>query len=400
MRKRILRMMAMIAAFCVCLNLYAQKKEKVARYETIVYTSDKIDLLIQNENRKQSGGGERGYLSDMGKAVLNAGKGVAGGYVTSFIDIGVNAVASLLTKNANDKVKWEEIVKSENMYQETLSTVEPINNFYMKPSFDGPLDPAGMNFGGIGCLKTVDGDTVFYISCHIDESKISRIINHSKFELSLDTLIINPFQLDLPNSNFDTQFSFDKRKNLQIAVEMRLISSWINELTELQKDQELGRFMLSVAINPAELDSNNKLRYVRTQGSESLYKIAGESFVVPRSYIGFRDADKTYKNSWGTGDYNIELVIKETCGITDDYRKNWKTDWKKRQDADNDENFVQMSWKMISSQRWNEITKQWVVTTLKAPADMVTADILKELDLPAAKAATGSAAAAKQGGGR
>ena len=399
MKKNTLRNIFIVALFCISLSTHAQKG-KVARYETVVYTSDKIDVLIQNEYKRQGSGGERGYLGDLGKAVLNAGKGVAGGYVTSFIDIGVNAVAALVTKSANDKVKWEEIVKSENLYQETLTTVEAINNFYTRPSFDGPLDPAGMNFGGIGCLRTVDGDTVFYISCHIDETKINRIINHSKFELSLDTLIINPYQLDLPNSNFDTKFSFDKRKNLQIEVEMRLISSWINELTELQKNQELGRFMLSVAINPADLDSNNKLRYVRTQGSESLYKIAGESFVVPRSYIGFRDTDNKYRNSWGTGDYNIELIIKETCGITDDYRKNWKTDWKKRQDADNDENFVQMSWKMISSQRWNEITKQWVVTTLKAPADMVTADILKELDLPAGKATTSSAAAAKQGGGK
>ena len=60
MRKRILRNIAMIVAFCVCLNLQAQKKEKVARYETIVYTNDRIDVLIQNESRKQSGGGERG----------------------------------------------------------------------------------------------------------------------------------------------------------------------------------------------------------------------------------------------------------------------------------------------------------------------------------------------------
>ena len=400
MKKRTLCSVTIIAAFCICLNVNAQKKEKVARYETIVYTNDKIDLLIQNEYRKQGGEGERGYLGDLGKAVLNAGKGVAGGYVTSFIDIGVNAVASLITKSANDKVKWEDIVKSENIYQETLATVEPINNFYTRPSFDGPLDPAGMNFGGIGCLRTVDGDTVFYISCHIDETKVNRIINHSKFELSLDTLIINPYQLDLPNSNFDTQFSFDKHKNLQITVEMRLISSWINELTELQKNQELGSFMLSVAISPKDLDDNNKLRYIRSKGSESLYKIAGESFVVPRSYIGFRDTENNYKNSWGTGDYNIELKIKQTCGITDSYRKNWKADWKQRQDADNDENFVQRSWKMISSQRWNEITKQWVVTTLKVPADIVTTDILKELELPAPKAASGGAAASKQAGGK
>jgi len=369
-------------------NASAQKRDKISRYETFIYTSDKIDVLIQNESKKQ-GESSRGFLLDLGKAFLNAGKGVAGGYVTSFVDIGVNTIASLITKNANDKIKWEEIVKAENAYQETLTTVEPVNNFYSHPSFDGPLDPSGMNFNGIGCLRTIDGDTAFYISCHIDESKISRIVNHTKFELALDTLIINPYQLDLPNSNFDTEFSFDKRNNLQIAVEMRLISSWMNELTEMQKDQELGSFTLSVAVSPKDFDSNNKLRYVRAKGSESKYKIAGESFIIPRSYMGYRDENNKYKNSWGTGDYRIELNIKETCGVTDNYRKNWKSDWKLRQDADNDENFVQRAWKMISSQKWNDITKQWVITTLKAPADMMTEDVLEKMDLPVAAKTSG-----------
>ena len=57
---------------------------------------------------------------------------------------------------------------------------------------EGALDPAGMKFDGIGCLKKEGEDTVFFISCHIDRSKLYRIINHSKFELVLDTLIISP----------------------------------------------------------------------------------------------------------------------------------------------------------------------------------------------------------------
>ena len=379
MKKLILAICLTIAIFT---NLHAQKKDKVSRYETFVYTSDKIDLLIQNEQRKQ-GENSRGFLSDLGNAFLNAGKGIVGGYITSIIDIGVNTVAGLITQSSNDKIKWEGIVKAENAYQETLATVEPINNFYSYPSFDSPMDPAGMNFNGIGCLRTIDGDTTFYISCHVDESKINRIINHSKFELSLDTLIIDPYQCDLPNSNFDTEFSFERRNNLQIVIEMRLISSWINELTELQKNQELGNFIISVPVSPADLDVQGKLRYVRTTDALEKYKIAGESFIIPRSFMGYRDETNNYKNSWGTGDYRVELSIKETCGITDAYRKNWKNDWKQRKDADNDENFLQRSWKTITAQRWDEISKRWVITTLKAPADIITGDLLKELDLTA-----------------
>jgi len=366
--------------FALFTNLNAQKKEKISRYETFVYTSDNIDRLIRQEYKNQQERG--GYLGDLGIAALNAGKGITGGYVTSAIDLGVNAIAALFTRSVNDKIKWEEIVKAENSYQETLATVEPINNFYSKPSFDGPLDPAGMNFNGIGCLRTVDGDTALYVSCHIDESKISRIINHTKFELSLDTLIIDPLQCDLPNSNFDTQFSFSRRNNLQIVIEMRLVSSWMSASPQLQKDQELGSFTVSIPVSPTDLDAQGKLRYVRTTGVPAKYKIAGESFIVPRSYMGYRDEDNKYKESWGTGDYKIEISLKETCGVTDAYRKDWKADWKKRQDAENDENFVQHSWKTFTSQHWDAIGKQWIITTVKAPADMINRDVLKELNLP------------------
>jgi hypothetical protein len=383
-------------------GVYSQNKraDKVSRYETVIYTSDKIDVLIQKEYSKQSGLNQearRGYLTDLGEAFLSAGKGIAGGYVTSVIDIGVGAVAALITRNANEKVKWEEVVKAENLYQETLTTVDAINNFYSVPSFNSPMDPSGINFDGIGCVRTIEGDTVFCVSCHIDPSKISRIINHSKFELSLDTLIIDPYHCNLPNSNFDTRFSFDRRENLQITIEIRLISSWINYAAQIQKNQELGSFVINVPVSKSDLDDSGKLRYVRTGDSPAKYKVVGESFIVPRSFMGYLDSrDSTYHDSWGTGDYKIELSLKESCNITDTYRKGWKRDWKQRQDAENDENFVQRSWKMISSQRWDDITKQWVVTTLKAPADMITGDLLEKLNLPAPETGNG---AAKQSGG-
>lgn len=359
-------------------------KDKISRYQTFVYTSDKLDMLIQNEYKKQNKENDRGIIGDLGKSFLNAGKGIAGGYVTSIIDVGVNSIAALLTRNANNKLKWEEMVRAENTYQQTLTTVEPINNFYAQTSLDGPMDPAGMNFNGIGCLRTVGNDTVFYISCHIDQGKINRIINHSKFELALDTLIIDPYQCDLPNSRFDTGFSFDQRNNLQMTIEMQLSSSWVNQWTQVQKDQELGKFILNIPINQSDLNAAGKLRYVRAENMPAKYKVTGESFIIPRSYMGYRDKNNSYYDSWGTGDYNITLLLKETCGITADYSKNWKDDWKKRQNAKNDESLLQRSWKTVSSQRWDELSKKWVITTLKAPADIINKELLKELDLPAA----------------
>jgi len=376
MDKIILR--ALIFSFLFVAGASAQKKDKVSRYETFVYTSETIDKLIQNEYKNQQM--IRFNFGALGNAALYATKGIAGGYLTSVIDIGVNAVAGLITQNANNKVKWEATVKAENSYQETLTTVEPINNFYSIPSFDGPMDPAGMNFAGIGCLRTAEGDTTFYVSCRLDQAKIFRIINHSKFELSLDTLIIDPYNCDLPNSNFDTEFSFDRRNNFQIVIEMRLISSWINELTQLQKDQELGCFVVSVPVSKDDLQ-DGKLRYVRTADAPAKYKIAGESFIIPRSFMGYRDAQDNYKKSWGTGDYKIEISLKQTCGVTESYRKGWRADWNQRQKADSNEDFVQRSWNTVTSQRWDEITKRWVITTLKAPAAIINSELIKELDL-------------------
>ncbi|MFR7516733.1 MAG: hypothetical protein ACLUVY_05720 [Bacteroides uniformis] len=41
------------------------------------------------------------------------------------------------------------------------------------------------------------------------------------------------------------------------------------------------------------------------------------------------------------------------------------------------------SWQVVSSQQWNELTKQWVITTLKAPADIITQDVIDKLGLEA-----------------
>jgi hypothetical protein len=366
---------------CLFTTGLSAQRNKVSRYETFVYTNGKINVLIQQELEKQKEN-QRGFLGDLGGTVLNAGKGIVGGYFTSVFGIGANAIVGLINQSANNKIKWEEIVKAENSYQENLATIEPINNFYSRQSFFGPMDPDGMNFSGIGCVRTIGNDTVFYISCHIDESKISRIINHSKFELSLDTLIIDPYQCDLPNSNFDKKFSFEQRNNLQMIIEMHLISSWINQIAQIQSNQELGNFTLSVPISPTDLNEHGKLHYVKPENAPAKYIIIGESFVVPRSYMGYRDENNKPQDSWGTGDYKIALSLKETCGITNAYRKNWKADWKTRRNALHSETFIQKSWKTFTSQRWDENGKKWVITTVKAPAGTLNNDVLKEMNLP------------------
>lgn len=366
----------LLFSLCACLQGSAQQVE----FKTFIYTSNDLGEEIARHselvNRK-----DRGYLGDLFNASKESLKGIASGYVTSFIDLGVNAIGSLLTRNARLKEEWEETVKAENIYKTKISTVSEINDFYKEASFEGAMDPKGMRFDGIGCLRLEDNDTVFYLSCHIDRSKIDRIVKHSKFELVLDTLIVSPTHSNLPNTYLDLPYSFAERDNFTLSMNIKLISSWMNEIVQLQKNQELGAFVLNVPVDPEELDKKGFLRYVRNRDEEPVYKIVGESFIVPRSYMGYRDKDDNYKNIWGTGEYKLEIELKETCDVTEQYRDNWKKDRKRRKKLMEKESIWENGWQTISNQRWDELAQSWVITTLQAPAGIITKDVIDKLGL-------------------
>lgn len=366
----------LLFSLCACLQGSAQQVE----FKTFIYTSNDLGEEIARHselvNRK-----DRGYLGDLFNASKESLKGIASGYVTSFIDLGVNAIGSLLTRNARLKEEWEETVKAESIYKTKISTVSEINDFYKEASFEGAMDPKGMRFDGIGCLRLEDNDTVFYLSCHIDRSKIDRIVKHSKFELVLDTLIVSPTHSNLPNTYLDLPYSFAERDNFTLSMNIKLISSWMNEIVQLQKNQELGAFVLNVPVDPEELDEKGFLRYVRNRDEEPVYKIVGESFIVPRSYMGYRDKDDNYKNIWGTGEYKLEIELKETCDVTEQYRENWKKDRKRRKKLMEKESIWENGWQTISNQRWDELAQSWVITTLQAPAGIITKDVIDKLGL-------------------
>ena len=142
MRKSVLTLIALLTSIIT----QAQKVE----YTTFIYTSDN---LAEEIAQKSSEAESRGYLADLYNAGKNASKGIASGYVSSFIDMGVNAIGSLFTSNARHQQEWTEMVKKENVYQTKISTVSEVNDFYKETSFDGAMDPKGMTFDGIGCLR-------------------------------------------------------------------------------------------------------------------------------------------------------------------------------------------------------------------------------------------------------
>ena len=104
--------------------------------------------------------------------------------------------------------------------------------------------------------------------------------------------------------------------------------------------------------------------------------------------MGYRDEDDNYKNSWGTGEYKLNITLKETCDITDSYRENWKADRKQRKAAKPEKGFIATAWQTVSNQKWDEITQSWVITTLKAPAGIISKDVIDKLGLETSSSST------------
>ena len=370
-----------ILTFIAVLPMAAQNdKGKTVTYKTYIYTSDELGSEISKLNDQRDS--SRGYLGDLFSAAGHSVKGLAGGYVTSFFDMGVNAIGSLITRNRRLKKEWEEAVKKENVFQTRISTVSEMSDFYDAPSFDGAMDPKGMRFDGIGCLRMDGNDTLFSVSLHIDRTKLYRIINHSKFELVLDTLILSPKRSNLPNTQLSIPYSFEERKDFTLSMDITISSSWMNEVVQLQKNVELGQFNINIPVDPSLLDADGFLRYTRQADAAPRYKVTGECFIVPRSYMGFRDEKENFKDSWGTGEYKLSIDLKESCDVTEQYRANWKADYKHRKEMTKKNlSLLERTWQVVSKQDWNEITHSWVITTLQAPADIISNDFINKLGL-------------------
>lgn len=374
------KLISILILFVVPTIVYAQKVE----YKTFIYTSEDLAEDIQKVNESQDD--QRRFDVDLLNATLGAAKGIGSGYVSSIIDFGVNALGNLITRNSRQKMEWEETVNKENMWSTNIGSIQDVKDFYLKPSTSGALDPLNMSFDGIGCLRIENGDTIFFISCHIDRSKLHRIVNHSKFELVLDTLIISPFHSNLPNTQLPIAFSFDERKDFNFSMNIKLTSSWFTDAIELHSDTKLGEFHINIPIKEEDVDSTGFVRYYRPEGEASRFPIVGESFIVPRSYMGYRDTNGRYKNIWGTGQYKLDIELCETCDITPEYRANWKADRKARKKMQPSVNVFNVVWKTVSSQEWDNITKAWVITTISAPTDVIENEIRKGFGITPANA--------------
>lgn len=374
------------------------KTKDVSTYDLLIFQDKNIGKDITRKYSAQLEGlsqdVRRGYLMDLFGQSLAAAKQVASTSLVSLVSTGISMIGEMVKSKKGD---WRTAVARENVFVKTLPMMENIEDFYSDVSFSGALDPSSLSFNGFGCLQKRDNDTVLYMVCHLDTTEygVGRILRHSKFEMTLDTLVFNPYKCDLPNDSTmpysrRDPFSFSTRTNLNLQISLNVMSSWINQAIQLQRDQTLGQFVVNVPINENTLCADSIFRFYRgSTKNKAMCDITGESFIVPRSYIGVRDANGKFHDAWGTGQYKMSMTLRETCSNTDAFDRNWKADWKARKSKKGHKLDIGKAMRQL----WDANGSKWIMSIVEAPANMLTQDFLSKIGFVQSQA-MGSASAA------
>lgn len=301
----------------------------------------------------------KGFFEDLWKVTRSS-------YINSATGIAVDASQDLVTATIgflreslrSKKNDWRKQVVADNKYTENLFMKEQVKDFYGSNSTKGAMDPDSVIFDGFGCRQYMTitenlGDTIISndvpiidIKCSLRKDSIgmARMRHHGMFEVVVDYVKINPYLCNLPNDSLEydeaqkelMKFDFNRRKNFKVSLSSKILSSWVNEAILLNKDEVLGNFNLTISIpdssyletddehigyfiyeRPESVDrqmTEGELK--RNRRNERQIRLSGESFLVPRTFIGY-SADG--HGIWGTGQYSINMTIKESCDINMDY---------------------------------------------------------------------------------
>ena len=311
---------------------------------------------------------------------------------SQLLDLGADYLIETARKNtkAHRFREWQDLTQAHNSYTKVLATDTKINDFYYMPSSVGPFDARYLKFNGVTCYNYLEstlsdlegeeengsgmGHDAFYIHCSLraDSLGLAEMAHHSKFLLKLDTLAFYPDWCNVPLDNKargKNRFNYAMRTGLRLSVVVKVFASWITPTVQLQDEVQLGQFTIHASIPERALIQRGDDRVFIYNGTDkagddpiqtaSLVSISGDSFVVPRSYVSGIGAD-----SWGTGQYRLEITVTESCYTNDSYylapdsenlrginrydKNKWMAEWKQLHHKDN-RNFFKDAWAVIKS---------------------------------------------------
>lgn len=435
MKRESLKCILLAGVLLSTLSGYAQSKQPTSiganqEFKVLVYENTDSTLLTFGKNVNS-----RGFLGDAWKSVMGAYRNTALGTISSLsADLLSGGIGMIVEAMRDKKGDWMAQVSKDCKYTKKLPMQQQITDFYASTSTRGAMDLDSIVFDGFGCQQYLNfknpetGEPekylVFDLKCSLrkDDAGRTRMIHHSKFEVVVDYLFFNPYLCNLPNDSVTEQnaalrvpFSFDSRKNVQFSVDATISSSWMNEAIQVVNDQLLGEFKITatipgedvieqgewypgyfVYINPTK---ENIKRFglsdaqVKTMDKrKGFVKVTGESFLVPRSFIGY-DGTKKQQRIWGTGQYKVNMAISESCDINYDYylepqqgnvtkngfagrpdfrgrkwNRYWTEEWNKMKRRRGSRNIFQSAWKSLQMTYGNN---RWVYTVLDPVATVI-----------------------------
>jgi hypothetical protein len=408
------------------------KQEVSGQYKFQISVDNQHDSIgIQKLNQRLDQLSRQSGNRNLGKTIkLALGTGVTQRTVnatSNLVSFGVNWIVSQMQKNSKNFESWSKAKQQQCTYTRDLSSEDKIDDFYYLTSTNGALDPHNIKFNGFTCRNYISVDSVnnrskgeagndklekkpgqkneighdaFYISCSLrkDSLGIAHMANHSKFMLEVDSLIFYPKYCNIPNINgrkASESFDFKQFSNMEFQIKVKITSSWVNEAVMVTNDQQLGEFTIIARISNEVLDDGVFIYNGKNKKTLSAVSISGDSFMVPRSFVGTVDTP-----IWGTGQYVLHMEVSESSQLNASYYKIegigngeavnfanlpgykrwdknvWKTEWKSMNERKSGDSFWKNAWKAVKTAY---VDDNWVKELVDPIATSIYQEETKEL---------------------
>lgn len=224
----------------------------------------------------------------------------------------------MLVQGANLAIQGVKYLIDESKKKYIAEYVGSINNenFYVKNSKNGLLDPEGIQFKGFTFerqFKEKKGEPLKAIRATIslDESKIEDIYFNSKFYFKLDSIAIDYAKVKLNAKKWFLPWTWfiKNQTTFNLDLDIAITANWIDEQGTIHSNVPFGQFYLplrNIPVNPNDAERSAYFSQLKNT------PIAGSAYLIPRSVTFCRDARGKIEPCYGRGDFNITVKVRES----------------------------------------------------------------------------------------